>query len=103
MVYKGVAPNGITQCLASTKDFVNWRKHGIIFCPENMDAMIFPEKVRGKYVALHRPQPQDDRRAEYVDRLLRRPAPLGRAQVAAGLHVRARGKAGGSAAARCRS
>lgn len=58
VVYKGVAPHAITQCLASTKDFANWTKRGIIFPPENMDAMIFPEKVRGKYVALHRPQPK---------------------------------------------
>jgi len=58
VVYKGVAPNGITQCMASTKDFVTWTKHGIIFPPENMDAMLFPEKVRGRYVALHRPQPK---------------------------------------------
>ncbi len=58
IVYKGVSENGITQCLASTDDFVNWTKHGIIFCPENMDAMIFPQRVRGKYVALHRPQPK---------------------------------------------
>lgn len=57
VVYKGVAPGGITQCLASTKDFVKWEKHGIIFAPENMDAMIFPDKVRGKYAALHRPYP----------------------------------------------
>ncbi len=58
VVYKGVSATGITQCLASTKDFVTWEKHGIIFAPENMDAMIFPEEVRGKYVALHRPQPK---------------------------------------------
>lgn len=58
IVYKGVAPNGITQCLASTRDFVSYDKHGIIFPPENMDAMIFPQKVRGQYVALHRPQPK---------------------------------------------
>lgn len=58
VVYKGVASNGITQCLASTRDFVTWQKHGIIFAPENMDAMIFPDKVRGRYVALHRPQPK---------------------------------------------
>ncbi len=58
VVYKGVAPDGITQCLASTKDFVHWEKHGIILPPENMDAMILPDKVRGKYVALHRPYPR---------------------------------------------
>lgn len=58
VVYKAVSSTGITQCLASTKDFVSWERHGIIFAPENMDAMIFPEKIRGKYAALHRPQPK---------------------------------------------
>jgi predicted GH43/DUF377 family glycosyl hydrolase len=27
----------------------------IIFCPENKDALLFPEKVEGKFYALHRP------------------------------------------------
>ncbi len=58
VVYKGVSGTGILQCLASTKDFVTWEKHGIIFCPENMDGMLFPEKIRGKYAALHRPSPK---------------------------------------------
>ena len=30
VVYKGVSAEGITQCLATTKDFVNWTRHGII-------------------------------------------------------------------------
>jgi len=58
VIYKSVSGDGITQSLATTKDFVNWQKHGILFCPENMDAMLFPQKVRGKYAALHRPQPK---------------------------------------------
>lgn len=58
VIYKGVAPTGITQCLASTKDFVHWKKHGIILPPENMDGILFPEKINGKYVLLHRPQPR---------------------------------------------
>lgn len=58
IVYKSVAPTGITQTLVSTRDFVSFEKLGIIFAPENMDAAIFPEKVRGKYVAFHRPQPR---------------------------------------------
>jgi len=58
VVYKAVSPTGITQCLASTRDFVNWEKHGIILCPENMDGILFPAKVRGKYVTLHRPHPK---------------------------------------------
>ena len=58
IVYKSVAATGITQTLASTLDFVNFKKLGVIFCPENMDAAIFPEKVQNQYVALHRPQPK---------------------------------------------
>lgn len=58
VVYKAVSPIGIMQCLASTRDFVTWQKHGVIFCPENMDGMLFPEKIRGKYAALHRPSPK---------------------------------------------
>ena len=58
IVYKSVEPRGITQTLVVTKDFVTYEKLGVIFCPENMDVCIFPEKVRGRYVALHRPQPR---------------------------------------------
>jgi predicted GH43/DUF377 family glycosyl hydrolase len=58
VTYKGVSGNAILQCLASTKDFVTWEKHGIILPPENMDGMLFPEKIRGKYALLHRPMPR---------------------------------------------
>lgn len=57
IVYKSVSTRGITQSLATTRDFINFDKHGIILAPENMDAMIFPEKIDGKFVALHRPFP----------------------------------------------
>lgn len=57
IVYKSVAPTGITQSLATTRDFKTFEKQGVILPPENMDAMIFPEKVDGKFVALHRPFP----------------------------------------------
>lgn len=57
IVYKSVASTGITQSMATTTDFVTYEKHGIILPPENMDAMVFPERVNGKYVALHRPFP----------------------------------------------
>lgn len=55
IVYKGVSPNGVLQSLATTTDFQTYTKEGIIFCPENMDAMLFPEKIDGKFAALHRP------------------------------------------------
>ena len=41
--------------LAETEDFSTVRRRGIIFHPENKDVAIFPEKVNGKYIALHRP------------------------------------------------
>ena len=53
--YVGVSPCGITTCLISTKDFKFFTRHGVIFCPDNKDVVIFPEKVGGKYYALHRP------------------------------------------------
>jgi len=56
--YKSVAATGITTSLATTRDFVHFEKRGIIFCPENLDVCIFPEKVNGRYVALTRPVPR---------------------------------------------
>lgn len=55
IVYKAVSPDGIVQALATTRDFVSFRREGVMFCPENMDAMLFPARVGGRYVALHRP------------------------------------------------
>jgi len=41
-------------CLALTKDFLTYQRHGVIFCLNNREVEIFPEKIRGKYFALHR-------------------------------------------------
>ncbi|NLY18931.1 MAG: glycosidase [Clostridiaceae bacterium] len=53
--YCSASSLGITTSLALTKDFINFKKEGIIFCPDNKDVAIFPEKINGKYYALHRP------------------------------------------------
>jgi beta-1,2-mannobiose phosphorylase / 1,2-beta-oligomannan phosphorylase len=53
--YSAVSPRGISTCLASTQDFINFRRHGIIFHPDNKDVAIFPNCMSGKYYALHRP------------------------------------------------
>ena len=53
--YVAVCPLGVTTCLASTKDFTSFQRHGVIFCPENKDVVLFPEQIDGKYYALHRP------------------------------------------------
>lgn len=57
IAYKSVSPTGICTSLATTTDFVTFEKQGIIFHPEDLDVCIFPEKIGGQYVALHRPVP----------------------------------------------
>ncbi len=56
--YVAVSPLGVTTCLASTKDFASYQRHGVIFCPDNKDVVLFPERIDGKYHALHRPVSQ---------------------------------------------
>lgn len=55
--YTSVTENGPATSLISTKDFVNYERHGIIFAPENKDVTIFPEKIGDMYVAFNRPVP----------------------------------------------
>lgn len=55
ITYVAVSAFGISTCLMSTIDFVSFRRHGTIFCPDNKDVVLFPEKVMGEYIALHRP------------------------------------------------
>jgi beta-1,2-mannobiose phosphorylase / 1,2-beta-oligomannan phosphorylase len=55
--YVAVSPHGIVTALASTRDFCSFTRHGIIFCPENKDVVLFPEQIDGRYFALHRPNP----------------------------------------------
>ncbi len=53
--YVAVAPRGVTTCMVSTRDFESFERRGVAFHPENKDVAIFPERIDGKYYALHRP------------------------------------------------
>lgn len=64
ILYSAVSANGVGVGLASTKDFARCERHGLIFAPENKDAVLFPEKINGKYYALHRPVPKGIGRPE---------------------------------------
>lgn len=55
--YTAVSPFGIATALVSTSDFVNIKRHGLIFAPSNRDVTIFPEKINGQYLCFHRPMP----------------------------------------------
>jgi beta-1,2-mannobiose phosphorylase / 1,2-beta-oligomannan phosphorylase len=56
--YTAVSPHGIATGLASTTDFKTFHRHGIIFPPNNRDVTIFPDRIDGRFVALHRPMPE---------------------------------------------
>jgi len=53
--FSAVSPVGIGESMVSTKDFKTYEHHGMIFGPDNKDVLIFPERINGKYYALHRP------------------------------------------------
>lgn len=55
ITYVSVSEHGAATSLATTTDFQHYERHGVVFCPENKDVMLFPEKINGKFVALHRP------------------------------------------------
>jgi predicted GH43/DUF377 family glycosyl hydrolase len=57
ITYVGVSRHGVNSHLMSTTDFRHFKRHGIIFVCENKDVVLFPEKIMGDYVAIHRPVP----------------------------------------------
>lgn len=56
--YTAVSSAGIATALVSSRDLVRFTRHGIVFPPPNRDVTIFPERVGGRYLALHRPMPE---------------------------------------------
>jgi predicted GH43/DUF377 family glycosyl hydrolase len=55
ITYVSVSRHGPATALASTTDFKTLERHGVIFCPENKDVVLFPKRVDRQCVALHRP------------------------------------------------
>jgi predicted GH43/DUF377 family glycosyl hydrolase len=55
VTYVAVSRLGIVTRLARTRDFRSFERLGVIFPPDNKDVVLFPEKIGGKYYALHRP------------------------------------------------
>ncbi len=57
MTYVSVSLHGgVSTSLATSKNLNQWKREGIIFRQQNKDVVIFPEKINGYYVALHRPE-----------------------------------------------
>jgi len=55
ITHTSVSENGVCVNLRKTIDWSNFENYGIIFPPHNKDCVLFPEKINGKYYALHRP------------------------------------------------
>jgi len=56
MTYTAYSMKGVRVSLASTRNFIQWERYGVVLPDvENKDAVLFPEKIGGKYVMLHRP------------------------------------------------
>lgn len=55
--YTAVSRYGICVGLASTRDFKQFQRHGLILHHENKNVVLFPRKIGGRYVAMHRTAP----------------------------------------------
>ncbi|HEY6565632.1 MAG TPA: glycosidase, partial [Pirellulaceae bacterium] len=55
ITYVAVSRHGAATALMSTNDFEHFERHGLLFPPENKDVVLFPKKIGGEYIALHRP------------------------------------------------
>jgi len=60
MTYVGFAnrfPGDYRICLATSTDLVNWERQGVLLDEENKNSSLFPEKIKGEYLLLHRRHP----------------------------------------------
>ena len=55
ITYTAVSQHGPGVGLVVTTDFVTVERVGMILPPPNKDVCLFPEKINGKYLLLHRP------------------------------------------------
>ena len=55
ITYVGYSRYGAGVCQALTQDFVTAKRLGMAVHPYNKDAVLFPRKIGGRYLMLHRP------------------------------------------------
>jgi predicted GH43/DUF377 family glycosyl hydrolase len=61
ITYTGYSPAGPRVCLITTDDLLDpgrYRRHGPRLAGDNKNCVVFPERVNGRYVILHRPMPR---------------------------------------------
>ncbi len=60
MMYTGFGgrfPGDYRISYATSKNLITWKRHGIVLDEPNKDASLFPEKIGGQYILLHRRPP----------------------------------------------
>ena len=57
MMYTGYTGDDFRICMASSKNLIDWKRHGVVLDEKNKDASLFPEKINGRYVMFHRRDP----------------------------------------------
>ena len=60
MMYTGFGgrfPGDYRISYATSKNLISWKRHGIVLDEPNKDASLFPERIGGKYLLLHRRPP----------------------------------------------
>ena len=55
ITYTAVSDRGVAVAMASTDDFRQFQRHGLIFPPYQKDVCLFPAKLPAGYVCRHRP------------------------------------------------
>jgi predicted GH43/DUF377 family glycosyl hydrolase len=55
--FGGRFPGDYRISYATSTNLIHWTRHGIVLDEENKDASLFPEKINGKYLLLHRRPP----------------------------------------------
>ena len=61
LTYTAVSENGVGVGMQATEDWKHFTRHGMILPPHNKDCALFPEKINGKFYALHRPGTIDNK------------------------------------------
>lgn len=60
MTYTGFSnrfPGDYRICLATSRNLIDWQRHGVVLGEPNKNASLFPEKIGGRYYLLHRRYP----------------------------------------------
>ena len=58
MAYTAYSPRGITPMFAESTNLLTWRRLGpLVLGEDNKDHVLFPRRIGGRYVALHRRPP----------------------------------------------